>query len=153
MTESRWIQRDHAVQISCIALRIALAAAFLSAVADRFGLWGAPGAANVAWGNWPNFMAYIARLNWFLPAALIPAVAWVATVAETVLGLALLAGIYRRVVALASALLLFLFGIAMTLSLGVKSPLNDSVFSAACGALVLGVLSRPRLDPAKEETP
>ncbi len=37
-------------------LRIALAISFLSAVADRFGLWGSPGAANVAWGDWPTFV-------------------------------------------------------------------------------------------------
>ncbi len=33
-------------------LRIALAAGFLSAAADRVGLWGAPGTPGVAWGEW-----------------------------------------------------------------------------------------------------
>ena len=146
------IQRGRAIQISCIALRIALAAAFLSAVADRFGLWGPPGTVGVAWGNWPNFIAYVARLNWFLPPALIPVVAWIATIAETVLGLALLAGIYRRMVAFTSAALLFLFGITMALSVGVKAPLNYSVFSAACGALLLGALPIQRRDTEKDET-
>jgi len=32
----------------------------LSAVADRFGLWGPPRAANVSWGDWPHFVAYTA---------------------------------------------------------------------------------------------
>lgn len=40
--------------------RIALAAAFLSAVADRFGLWGPPGATGVAWGDLKNFNDYVA---------------------------------------------------------------------------------------------
>ena len=44
-------------------LRIALAAGFLSAVADRFGLWGPPGTPGVAWGNWSEFLDYVAALN------------------------------------------------------------------------------------------
>ena len=57
-------------------LRVALAFAFLSAVADRFGLWGAPGLPGVAWGDWPHFMAYFDRLNPWLPAVLRPGAAW-----------------------------------------------------------------------------
>jgi hypothetical protein len=44
-------------------LRLALAAAYLSSVADRFGLWGA----GVGWGNFANFLDYTAKLNPFLP--------------------------------------------------------------------------------------
>jgi hypothetical protein len=58
--------------IAAISLRIALALAFLSAVADRFGLWGKPGRPGVSWGNMTQFNAYVAKLNWFLPAAVIP---------------------------------------------------------------------------------
>jgi hypothetical protein len=53
-------------------LRIALALAFLSAVADRFGLWGKPGSPGVSWANMTQFNAYVAKLNWFLPTAVIP---------------------------------------------------------------------------------
>jgi hypothetical protein len=53
-------------------LRLALAAGFLSAVADRFGLWGPAGAANVAWGAWQPFVDYVAKLNWFAPPQLLP---------------------------------------------------------------------------------
>jgi len=35
-----------------LILRIVLGITMLSAVADRFGLWGAPGDPGVAWGNW-----------------------------------------------------------------------------------------------------
>ena len=49
-------------------LRVALAAGFLSAVADRFGLWGSAGAPHVAWGSWQPFVEYVAQLNWFVPA-------------------------------------------------------------------------------------
>jgi len=53
-------------------LRLALAAGFLSAVADRFGMWGPPGAPNVAWGTWQPFVEYVAKLNWFAPKHAIP---------------------------------------------------------------------------------
>jgi len=42
-------------------------------------------------------------------------------------------------VALGSALLLALFGIAMAISLGLKSPLDYSVFSASAAALLLAL--------------
>jgi len=37
--------------VSVLIIRYTLAITFLSAVADRFGFWGSPGEANVAWGN------------------------------------------------------------------------------------------------------
>ena len=52
-------------------LRVALAFSFLSAVADRFGLWGPFGVAGVAWGDFERFTAYTARLLWFLPPSLV----------------------------------------------------------------------------------
>ena len=63
-------------------LRLALAAGFLSAVADRFGLCGPPGTPNVACGAWQPFVEYVAKLNWFAPKPLIPALAWAATYQE-----------------------------------------------------------------------
>ena len=118
-------------------LRVALAAGFLSAVADRFGLWGPAGAANVAWGAWQPFVDYVAKLNWFTPAASIPILAWTSTVAEVVLGIGLLIGWQLRWFALAAGLLLLSFAITMTLALGVKAPLDFSVFAAAGGAFLL----------------
>ncbi|HEX8190273.1 MAG TPA: DoxX family membrane protein [Pyrinomonadaceae bacterium] len=122
---------------STVLLRLALGSAFLSAVADRFGLWGAYGEPGVAWGDFAHFTAYTAALNWFAPANLIPALAWAATAAEVALALGLLLGLYTRASALSSGLLLMLFATAMTLALGVKAPLNYSVLSAAAGALLL----------------
>lgn len=119
-----------------VLLRLALGVAFLSAVADRFGLWGAYGEPGVAWGDFARFTAYTATLNWFAPAGLIPTLAWAATIAEVVLGIGLILGLYTRASALLSGLLL-LFAAAMTLALGVKAPLNYSVLSAAAGALLL----------------
>jgi uncharacterized membrane protein YphA (DoxX/SURF4 family) len=118
-------------------LRVALAAGFLSAVADRFGLWGPAGAANVAWGAWQPFVDYVAKLNWFAPPASIPILAWTSTVAEVVLGIGLLIGWQLRWFALAAGLLLLSFAATMTLALGPKAPLDFSVFAAAGGAFLL----------------
>jgi uncharacterized membrane protein YphA (DoxX/SURF4 family) len=122
-------------------LRLALAAGFLSAVADRFGLWGPPGTPGVAWGAWPPFVQYVGRLNWFAPAAFVSVLAWTATLAETALGIALLSGWQLEWVALASGGLLLSFALAMTFALGIKAPLDFSVFSAAAGAFFLWAVS------------
>ena len=53
-------------------LRIALGGSFLSAVADRFGLWGAYEYPNVAWGSYSRFVVYTAKLLWLLPPACPP---------------------------------------------------------------------------------
>jgi uncharacterized membrane protein YphA (DoxX/SURF4 family) len=122
-------------------LRLALAAGFLSAVADRFGLWGPPGSPHVAWGAWPRFVQYVRVLNWFAPQPFLPILAWAATLAETALGIALLVGWQLRWVAFASGVLLLSFALTMTLALGVKAPLDASVFGAAAGALLLAAVS------------
>jgi uncharacterized membrane protein YphA (DoxX/SURF4 family) len=122
---------------SSVFLRFALGLSFLAAVADRFGWWGALGKPNVSWGNFARFVAYTGQLNWFLPHAMIPALAVLATCAEILLGLLLLAGWQTRITALCSGMLLMIFGLAMTLALGIKAPLNFSVFSAAGGSLLL----------------
>ena len=54
------------LRYSTVFLRVALGVTFLTAVADRFGLWGPPGADNVVWGNFENFFAYTAQLNPYL---------------------------------------------------------------------------------------
>lgn len=134
---------NKAVILATWYLRLGLGVSFLSAVADRFGLWGPHGAPLVSWGDWNHFCAYTAQLNWFLPKSLIPVTAWAATLAEAILGLALLLGCFLRPVALASAALLTLFAITMVSAIGIKAPFNYSVISAAGGAMLLGVISRP----------
>ena len=125
-------------KFSSLYLRLALGISFLSAVADRFGFWGAYGQPNVAWGNYARFVGYTAKLTWFLPAAMIPALAIVSTAAETLFGILLIPGWKTRTTALLSGVLLTSFALAMTVALGVKAPLDFSVFSAAGGALLLG---------------
>jgi putative oxidoreductase len=115
--------------------RVALGAAFLSAVAGRFGIWqGQPGMAKFA-----GFLHRTAEVNAFMPQEAIPFLAWASTVAETVLGLSLIIGFRLRWAAIGSATLLALFGIAMTISLGIKAPLDSSVFSASAAALLIAL--------------
>ena len=91
---------------SSVFLRLALGSSFLSAVADRFGLWGIYGQPNVAWGSYARFVNYTAQLNGFLPAATIPVLATIATAAETLFGLLLVLGWKTRITALLSGVLL-----------------------------------------------
>jgi uncharacterized membrane protein YphA (DoxX/SURF4 family) len=79
----------------------------------------------------------VRTLNWYLPAALIPSLAFIATCAEILAGVLLLAGWHTRAAALFSALLLLTFGTAMTLALGIKAPLNFAVLTGIGGALLL----------------
>jgi putative oxidoreductase len=116
--------------------RLALGAAFLSGIADRFGWYTGR---NVGYGNFAGFVSYTAKVNSFMPAFSIPFLAWTATAAELFLGLALILGLWPRWVALGSALLLALFGIAMAISFGIKSPMDYSVFSASAGAVLLAL--------------
>jgi putative oxidoreductase len=117
--------------------RVALGAAFLSGIADRFGWWGGA----TGYGNYAGFVKYTGLVNAFMPAFTIPFLAAAATVFELAFGVLLIAGLWKRWVALGSAALLAMFGTAMAISLGLKSPLDYSVFSASGAALLLAVYS------------
>lgn len=136
-------------------VRLALGAGFLSAVADRLGLWGPPGADGVAWGDWAAFLEYTALLNPYLPTSWVPAIGGAVTAAELILGVALVSGLFTRGAALGSGFLLSVFALGMTVGTGVKSALDASVLAAAGGAFLLAfappdpfrldrVLRRPR---------
>src|SRR5436305_5577897 len=120
-----------------VAMRMALAAGFLSAGADRVGLWGPIGTPGWSEGGFARFLDYTATLLPFLPTTLVAVAGWAATVAETVLGVALLSGVRVRLAALASGVLLLTFAVAMTTALGPEAPLSYSVWTAAAGALLL----------------
>lgn len=126
-------------KLSTLFLRLALGISFLSAVADRFGFWGAYGQPNVSWGNFVQFLSYTAKVLSFLPVSAIPILGIAATGAEIILGFLLVFGWKTRMAALFSGILLAAFALAMTISLGVKAPLSYSVFSAAGGAFLLAL--------------
>jgi uncharacterized membrane protein YphA (DoxX/SURF4 family) len=113
--------------------RLALGAAFLSAVSSRFGLWDR----TLDLKHFPAFLQYTAEVNSFMPPTSIPFLAWAATAAETSLGILLICGWWPRWVSLASAVLLAMFGTAMAISFGLKSPMDYSVFSASAAAALL----------------
>lgn len=128
---------DRLGALAPLVARLALAGGFLSAVADRLGLWGPPGAAGVAWGDFGGFLAYTETLNPWFPAGWIPAVGVTVTVAEVGLAVGLLLGWRTRVLGAAAGLLLLAFGLGMTAGTGVKSALDASVFAAAAAGLLL----------------
>jgi uncharacterized membrane protein YphA (DoxX/SURF4 family) len=119
--------------------RAALSAGFLSAVADRFGLWGAAGTSHVAWGNLDDFTQYVHVLAPYIPSALLGAVAWGTTLVEIVVGVALLLGIALRWTALLGGVTLLAFGLSMFFFSGYESPLSASVFTAASAAMLVSL--------------
>ena len=141
------------LDLGALAVRLALAASFLSAVADRFGMWGKSGEPLVSWGDFAHFVAYTERLTSIVPQTLGPSMAWIATVAEIVLASALLVGWQTRTAAFLSGSLLILFALAMAFAFGIKAPLDFSVFSAATSAFLLSGLDRYKLslDDRKSE--
>lgn len=117
--------------------RGALAVGFLSAVADRFGMWGAPGESGVAWGSFGHFLTSTEALNPWFPGSWIPAVAVGVTAAEVLLAVGLLVGWRTRMLGAAAGSLLLAFGLGMTAGTGVKSALDASVFAASAAGFLL----------------
>ncbi|MFC0541651.1 cupin domain-containing protein [Kutzneria chonburiensis] len=132
-------RRERVWSVATVFARLALAAGFLSAVADRFGIWGPPHTGAVGWGDFATYTAYTHTLSPYLPDMFQGAAAWAATAAETVLGLTLLAGILVRWSALAATALLLGFALSMGLFLGWEAPLSNSVPAAAAAALLLAL--------------
>lgn len=119
-------------------LRIAIALSFLSASADRFGLW--PDSLSV-WGNWQAFVDYTGTLLFFLPSCLVTAAAVMATILEITFGMALLTPFKTPFFAFCSGLLLLAFALGMAISLGIKASFDYSVFSVSAAAFALSVIS------------
>jgi thiosulfate dehydrogenase (quinone) large subunit len=124
-------------------LRLAIAAGFLSAVADRFGWWSA---AVSAWGNWNSFLDYTRTINPWFPDSLISTVGILATAAEIILAFFLLIGFKTELMAKLSGFLLLAFALAMTFSTSIKAPLDYSVFSASAAAFALSLLNEKHFE-------
>jgi len=136
------VRNSKLASYAALLLRIGLGVGFLSAVADRFGLWGAFGQPNVEWGTFSRFLEYTRVLNWYLPMEMIKPLGIIATGAEVLFGLLLVVGWHTRAAALLSGLLMLTFAAAMTFALGIKAPLNFAVFTGVGGALVLASCER-----------
>lgn len=121
-------------------VRIGVATAFLSAVADRFGVWGPAGSSNATWGNWGNFVEYSNSLNFFVPPAIGEFMAITATGLEIVFALLLLMGYKTRTISYASGSLLLLFALSMTISFGIKPTFDYSVWIGVGACFLLGTV-------------
>jgi len=118
---------------SQLFLRLAIAVTMLSAVADRLGYWGA----NSAWGNWANFEKYTKQLTFFLPESLGTFSAYAATFLEILFPLMLVLGFKTKLAAYGTGFLLLIFALSMTFALGVKAPLDYSVWIGSAAAFLL----------------
>ncbi len=124
-------------------LRFGIGLGFLSAVADRFGLWPAE---ISAWGNWDSFLAYTEIINPFIPQMLIPAMGIIATAAELLFGICLIVGFRTEFLAKLSGYLLLIFALAITFSSGIKGAFDYSVFAASAGAFALSSMKEKYLE-------
>jgi uncharacterized membrane protein YphA (DoxX/SURF4 family) len=138
------------IRVVGIALRLSLAAAFLSAVADRFGWWAPFGQGS--WGTMASFADYAHQLVPIASGRFLTVIVWGATATEAALGVLLLTGRQPRLVGAATCLVLIVFGIAMAVSLGVESPLSYSVFSAASAAAAYAILGTTSMPHTTETT-
>lgn len=121
------------IQFSQLFLRLAISITMLSAVADRFGFWGK----NSAWGNWENFEKYTRQLTSFLPESLSSFSAYIATFLEILFPLMLFFGFKTKIAAYGAGFLLLIFALSMTMALGIKVPLDYSVWVGCAGAFLL----------------
>jgi hypothetical protein len=117
-------------------LRIALAVDFLSAVADRFGIWKH----HVAWGSWNKFVAYTHTLLPWLSGIWVQVAAGAATAAEITFAIFLLIDWRTSLFAKLSGILLLLFALSMSFSTGIKTAFDASVYAASAGAFALGAM-------------
>lgn len=129
---------DQKILFPQLFLRLAIAATMLSAVADRFGFWGD----NSAWGNWENFEKYSNQLTFFLPEILSKFSAYTATFLEIIFPLMLILGFKTRIAAYGTGFLLLIFALSMTVALGVKAPLDYSVWIGSAAAFLLASRER-----------
>lgn len=123
-------------------LRFAIAGGFLSAVADRFGLWNY----HLAWGNWKSFIAYTQTILPWMSHNLINIAALIATIAEVILAIFLIIGWKIALVAKLSGLLLLLFALSMSFSGGIKTAFDASVFAASAAAFALATMKQKFLE-------
>ncbi|MFC0427477.1 DoxX family protein [Chryseobacterium scophthalmum] len=114
-------------------LRLAISVTMLSAIADRFGFWGD----NSAWENWENFEKYTRQLTFFLPETLSTFSAYTATFLEILFPLMLILGFKTKIAAYGTGILLLVFALSMSIALGIKAPLDYSVWVGSAAAFLL----------------
>lgn len=135
------------IKIIKLFLRFAIAASFLNASIDRFNdILGILNPEKVYWGNWSNFVAYSAVLMPWFPHWLVVTSAVIATAGEIIFALLLIIGYKTNLIGTLSGVLLLLFAIFMSLTVGLGQALNYSVFSAATAGFALGTIKTKFLE-------
>lgn len=124
-------------------LRIAIASAFLSAVADRFGFWPKE---QSGWGNWDVFLESTKSMNPWFPESTIPAIAMIATGAEFLFAICIIIGFKTEFFAKLSGYLLLIFALSITFSSSIKGSFDYSVFTAAAAAFALSIMKEKYLE-------
>lgn len=124
-------------------LRASIALGFLSAVADRFGWWPEE---KSTWGNWNTFIEYTKILNPWGSDYFINFIGIFATAIEIILAVFLIIGFKTSLSAKLSGILLVIFGVAMCTTVGIKAPLDYSVFSAAAAGFALSLIDEKYLE-------
>ena len=120
-------------------LRIALSLGFLFPVMDRLGLLGTPDSGKAAWGDWAHFVTYTHSLMPFLSRPLANWAALLASFAECLLALGLLAGYKTKWMGLGSAAITLFFALPMMIFLGISAPFKYPVFVFTGAGLLLSV--------------
>ena len=123
-------------------LRLALAASFAFSLADRFGLLGKHGSPGVTWGSWKSFLGSSAQLTFWLPALLRPTAAWVSTILEALLVVALLLPYRTALFGAVAGALLTAYALSLAFAYGLGISLAYSVWTAAAGACLLAAMAR-----------
>ncbi|WP_446221814.1 hypothetical protein ACTWPB_18250 [Nocardia sp. IBHARD005] len=131
------------VRALVIATRVALGLLLAGSVADRFGIFGGPGSPGVSWGSYAEFLDYTRTLLPAFAGDAAPIAAAVATVAEGVLGLALIFAVRPRITAAATAALFTMFAVAMATSVGFAATADYAVPVMIGGALLVSTAAAP----------
>jgi putative oxidoreductase len=121
--------------LATILMRFALATGFISAVASRLSLWGSHSS------GWSGFLEYTKSINPFVPASWIPFLAVMSTIFEASFAILLLVGYKIKWVAFGTSVLTLLFALTMTYSIGIKEPLDYSVFAFSAAGFLLSTMS------------
>lgn len=127
-------------KIPQLLLRYALGITFLTPVLDRLGLLGQPGVGNIEWGNWDNFIDYTSTLMPIFDRPLVNTMGAIATVAELLIAICLIAGFKTKQASLGASLITLTFIIFMMLSVGIQKPINYGVFTASAAGFLLSFM-------------
>ncbi|NML68542.1 DoxX family protein [Chryseobacterium sp. RP-3-3] len=131
---------EDSFKIPQLLLRYALGITFLTPVADRLGILGAPGTGNIEWGNWSNFIDYTTTLMPVFERSIVNVMGSIATIGELLVGICLIIGFKTKYAAIGASLITLTFIVFMTLSVGIQKPVNYGVFTASAAGFLLSFI-------------